>query len=253
MAGGGFVVEGRGRNYEGGVTGFVIVTCLVAAMGGLLFGYDLGISGGVTSMPSFLDQFFPSVVKKMKSAHESEYCKFDSELLTLFTSSLYLAALVASFAASVVTRKFGRKPSMFFGGLSFLLGSILNGVANSIALLIIGRLLLGVGVGFANQVCIQFILNSLSFVTNTDIFIHVYESIHQSFVHSWLLHSCSFSLSQFTFLKWHQPKSEELSIWASKWPLQSASWWQVLSMSVQPKSKADGDGESHSLSPRSPP
>ncbi|KAL0539237.1 hypothetical protein IC582_023420 [Cucumis melo] len=151
MAGGGFVVEGRGRNYEGGVTGFVIVTCLVAAMGGLLFGYDLGISGGVTSMPSFLDQFFPSVVKKMKSAHESEYCKFDSELLTLFTSSLYLAALVASFAASVVTRKFGRKPSMFFGGLSFLLGSILNGVANSIALLIIGRLLLGVGVGFANQ------------------------------------------------------------------------------------------------------
>ncbi|KAE8647956.1 hypothetical protein Csa_000629 [Cucumis sativus] len=152
MAGGGFVAEGRsGRNYEGGVTGFVIVTCLVAAMGGLLFGYDLGISGGVTSMPSFLDQFFPSVVKKMKGAHESEYCKFDSELLTLFTSSLYLAALVASFAASVITRKFGRKPSMFFGGLSFLIGSILNGVANGIGLLIIGRLLLGVGVGFANQ------------------------------------------------------------------------------------------------------
>lgn len=44
MAGGGFVVQG-GRNYEGGVTVFVIVTCLVAAMGGLLFGYDLGISG----------------------------------------------------------------------------------------------------------------------------------------------------------------------------------------------------------------
>ncbi|KAG6601059.1 Sugar transport protein 10, partial [Cucurbita argyrosperma subsp. sororia] len=150
MAGGGFVVQ-EGRNYEGGITTFVLVTCLVAAMGGLLFGYDLGISGGVTSMPSFLAHFFPSVVKKMKSVHESEYCKFDSELLTLFTSSLYLAALVASFAASIITRKFGRKPSMFIGGLSFLFGSILNGVANSIALLIIGRLLLGVGVGFANQ------------------------------------------------------------------------------------------------------
>ena len=193
MAGGGFVVQ-EGRNYEGGITTFVLVTCLVAAMGGLLFGYDLGISGlfvclvafdprssefkfffppngrnlfrtfwlwdvlagGVTSMPSFLAHFFPSVVKKMKSVHESEYCKFDSELLTLFTSSLYLAALVASFAASVITRKFGRKPSMFIGGLSFLFGSILNGVANSIALLIIGRLLLGVGVGFANQVCCHY-------------------------------------------------------------------------------------------------
>lgn len=116
-----------------------------------LFGLGF-LVGGVTSMPSFLDQFFPSVVQKMKSAHESEYCKFDSELLTLFTSSLYLAALVASFVASVVTRKFGRKPSMFIGGVSFLIGSILNGVANSILLLIFGRLLLGVGVGFANQV-----------------------------------------------------------------------------------------------------
>lgn len=44
MAGGGIVVQG-GRNYEGDVTVFVIVTCMVAAMGGLLFGYDLGISG----------------------------------------------------------------------------------------------------------------------------------------------------------------------------------------------------------------
>lgn len=103
-------------------------------------------------MPSFLNQFFPSVVKKMKGAHESEYCKFDSELLTLFTSSLYLAALVASFGASVVTQKFGRKPSMFLGGVSFLIGSVLNGIANNIEMLIFGRLLLGVGVGFANQV-----------------------------------------------------------------------------------------------------
>lgn len=47
MAGGAFVSEGGsgGGSYEGGVTGFVIITCVVAAMGGLLFGYDLGISG----------------------------------------------------------------------------------------------------------------------------------------------------------------------------------------------------------------
>ncbi|XP_007043260.2 PREDICTED: sugar transport protein 11 [Theobroma cacao] len=126
---------------------------MVAAMGGLLFGYDIGISGGVTSMESFLKKFFPSVLEKQKdeAAHESEYCKFDSQLLTLFTSSLYFAALVASFFAAAVTRTFGRKPSMFIGGLVFLIGSILNGVAMNVGLLIIGRLLLGVGVGFANQ------------------------------------------------------------------------------------------------------
>ncbi|KAJ1436341.1 Sugar/inositol transporter [Sesbania bispinosa] len=122
-------------------------------MGGLLFGYDLGITGGVTSMEPFLVKFFPSVYKQMKdeSSHESQYCKFDNELLTLFTSSLYLAALVASFFASTTTRMLGRKTSMFLGGLFFLVGALLNGFAVNVEMLIIGRLLLGFGVGYCNQ------------------------------------------------------------------------------------------------------
>ncbi|KAF8407426.1 hypothetical protein HHK36_006559 [Tetracentron sinense] len=153
MAGGGIVSQGEGKDYGGKVTAFVLMTCLVAATGGLIFGYDLGISGGVTSMDVFLKKFFPSVYKKMNddSGHQNQYCKFDSQLLTSFTSSLYIAALVASFFASATTRVFGRKISMSFGGTVFLLGSALNGAATNIAMLIIGRLLLGVGVGFANQ------------------------------------------------------------------------------------------------------
>ncbi|KAK8486470.1 hypothetical protein V6N13_077266 [Hibiscus sabdariffa] len=153
MAGGGYVAPGRGVAYEGRVTAFVICTCVIAASGGLLFGYDIGISGGVTSMEPFLKKFFPMVLKQESNAaaKQNEYCKFDSQLLTLFTSSLYLAALVASFIASMVTRIFGRKFSMFLGGLAFLIGAVLNGIAMNIEVLIIGRLLLGVGVGFANQ------------------------------------------------------------------------------------------------------
>ncbi|PRQ37086.1 putative major facilitator, sugar transporter, major facilitator superfamily [Rosa chinensis] len=154
MAGGGISVQGGGRNYEGGVTVFVVFACVAAATGGLLFGYDIGISGGVTSMESFLSKFFPSVYHKMKNEtadHQNQYCKFDSQLLTLFTSSLYIAALVASFFASSVTRRFGRKISMLVAGLVFFIGSILNGIASNIIILIISRLLLGVGVGFANQ------------------------------------------------------------------------------------------------------
>ncbi|KAK3408695.1 hypothetical protein EUGRSUZ_J00879 [Eucalyptus grandis] len=154
MAGGGsFAAQGPAGNYEGGVTVFVVITCVVAAMGGLLFGYDLGISGGVTSMDDFLLKFFPSVYHKTKegSIHDSQYCKYADEILTLFTSSLYIAALAASFVASWVTRAYGRKISMFTGGMAFLIGAILNGIAMNVELLIIGRLLLGVGVGFANQ------------------------------------------------------------------------------------------------------
>ncbi|CAL9135478.1 unnamed protein product, partial [Musa textilis] len=80
------------------------------------------------------------------------YCKFDNQNLQLFTSSLYLAALVASFIASKVCTKHGRRLTMQAASVFFLVGVILNAAAVNIAMLIIGRILLGIGVGFANQV-----------------------------------------------------------------------------------------------------
>ncbi|KAL2466409.1 Sugar transport protein 1 [Abeliophyllum distichum] len=50
-----------------------------------------------------------------------------------------------------MTKKFGRRKSMMFGGLIFLVGAIINAAAVHISMLIIGRVLLGIGVGFANQ------------------------------------------------------------------------------------------------------
>ncbi|CAN1812372.1 Sugar transport protein MST7 [Linum perenne] len=155
LVGGGFIESSGVVNYNypnHGFTRYMTLSCIVAAFGGLIFGYDLGISGGVTSMDPFLEKFFPSVYRKQKSDHQNNmYCKFDSHLLTLFTSSLYLAALFASVVASVVTRKWGRKISMFSGGFIFLIGAILNGSAVNVAMLIIGRIFLGIGVGFCNQ------------------------------------------------------------------------------------------------------
>ncbi|KAF8380540.1 hypothetical protein HHK36_028027 [Tetracentron sinense] len=145
-------VLSENRQYNGRMTPFVILSCMMAAMGGVIFGYDNGISGGVISMESFLRKFFPEVYRKMEEDTKiSNYCKFDSQLLTLFTSSLYIAGLVASFLASSVTRAFGRKPSIVVGGAAFLAGAALGGAAVDIYMLIFGRVLLGVGVGFANQ------------------------------------------------------------------------------------------------------
>ncbi|XP_057778547.1 hexose carrier protein HEX6 [Salvia miltiorrhiza] len=151
--GGGFAVASEaGGPYNGKVTTFVVLSCMMAAMGGVIFGYDIGISGGVTSMRPFLRKFFPNVYRRMmEDTKISNYCKFDSQLLTLFTSSLYLAGLIASFFASFTTKAYGRKPSIIIGGAAFLAGAALNGAALNIYMLIFGRLLLGVGVGFANQ------------------------------------------------------------------------------------------------------
>ncbi|KAK9135635.1 hypothetical protein Syun_014965 [Stephania yunnanensis] len=122
--------------YPGQMTTFVIFASLVVVCGGLMLGYDIGIYGGVTAMSYFLEPFFPDVYRKEQGIVSSnQYCKFDSHKLTFFTSSLYLAALVVQWPASYSTSKHGP----------------FNAAAIHVAMLYIGRLLLGLGVGFVIQ------------------------------------------------------------------------------------------------------
>lgn len=61
MAGGGLAPTGvakeRAEQYQGRVTLYVIIACIVAAVGGSIFGYDIGISGtfSFSSAKIFLD------------------------------------------------------------------------------------------------------------------------------------------------------------------------------------------------------
>lgn len=154
MAGGGFSAPANsaGAEFEAKITPIVIISCIMAATGGLMFGYDVGVSGGVTSMDDFLKKFFPVVYRrKYEPELDSNYCKYDNQGLQLFTSSLYLAGLVATFFASYTTRKLGRRLTMLIAGVLFIVGVVFNAAAQDLAMLIIGRILLGCGVGFANQ------------------------------------------------------------------------------------------------------
>ncbi|XP_031386807.1 sugar carrier protein A [Punica granatum] len=155
MAGGSLgptgVAKERAELYEGRATAYVIIACIVAAVGGSIFGYDIGISGGVTSMDGFLQKFFPEVYRNKQHARENNYCKYNDQVLASFTSSLYLAGLVASLVASPITRNYGRRASIICGGISFLIGAILNASAVNLAMLLLGRIILGFGIGFGNQ------------------------------------------------------------------------------------------------------
>ncbi|XP_061345964.1 sugar transport protein 5-like [Gastrolobium bilobum] len=151
MAGGGFSIDAPAIGYNGKITISVVLSCIVAASSGLIFGYDLGVSGGVTTMVPFLKKFFPEILRKAAGTEVNMYCVYDSQVLTLFTSSLYLAGLVSSLAASRVTAALGRRNTIMLGGTIFFAGGAINGGSENIAMLILGRILLGLGVGFTNQ------------------------------------------------------------------------------------------------------
>ncbi|KAJ4820114.1 Sugar transport protein 13 [Rhynchospora pubera] len=114
-------------------------------------------------MNDFLKEFFPTVYHTKHK--ESNYCKYDNQWLQLFTSSLYLAGFIATFFASYTTRNLGRKPTMLIAGFFFIVGVIFNGAAKNLAMLIVGRIILGCGIGFANQAVPLF----LSEIAPTDI------------------------------------------------------------------------------------
>lgn len=104
-------------------------------------------------MPPFLEKFFPKVYRQIaEEGSESNYCKYDNQGLQLFTSSLYLAGLMVTFFASYTTRILGRRLTMLIAGFFFIAGVGFNAAAQNLAMLICGRILLGCGIGFANQV-----------------------------------------------------------------------------------------------------
>lgn len=109
-------------------------------------------------MPDFLKKFFPVVYRRsQEKGLDNNYCKYNNQGLQWFTSSLYLAALIATLFASHTTRNLGRKITMLIAGMFFIVGVILNAGAVNLIMLILGRISLGCGVGFANQVtCTNF-------------------------------------------------------------------------------------------------
>lgn len=97
--------------------------------------------------------FFPASSQKDTATviPDDIYCNSGNQFRTLFTSSLYLAAFIASLIASSVTRSHGRNVSMGIGGFIYFIGIIISAASQNFLMLVIGRILIGVGIGFAIQ------------------------------------------------------------------------------------------------------
>jgi len=92
----------------------VIFIAMIAASGGLLFGFDNGITGGVIAQKPFQALFFPHMLNEDNTSSDP-FCKYDDHLLQLFTSCLFLAGAVAAIIGSWTCKRFGRKATMMAG------------------------------------------------------------------------------------------------------------------------------------------
>ncbi|ASG64116.1 MFS transporter [Kluyvera genomosp. 3] len=109
----------------------VIWICLLAALAGLLFGLDIGVISGA----------LPLIAK--------EYHLLDSQQEWI-VSSMMVGAAVATLCSGFLAYRLGRKYSLLIAAASFCLGAIICTCAVSPEMLIVGRLILGVGLGVAS-------------------------------------------------------------------------------------------------------
>jgi SP family galactose:H+ symporter-like MFS transporter len=113
-------------------TSFVFIAAVFAALGGLLFGYDTGvISGALIFIKS---QFQLSV--------------FQQELVV---SVVLIGAAVGALGGGRLADAFGRRLMLIVTALIFMAGELVCSAAASVGALIVGRIIVGLGIGLSSS------------------------------------------------------------------------------------------------------
>ena len=113
-----------------------------AAIGGMIFGYDQGVVSIVLVMDQFI-AVFPQVSEKSSSAG------FDKGLLT---AMIELGALIGALNQGWIADKISRKYSIIVAVVIFTVGSALQTGSISYAMLVVARLIGGIGIGMLSMV-----------------------------------------------------------------------------------------------------
>ena len=120
------------------VKGFVYIAVAIAAIGGLLFGYDTGvISGAILFIKK---QFLLSDIME-----------------EIVVSSVLVGAVIGAFFGGTLTDRFGRRRLIILAGIIFTMSAIGTALAPTIAWLIAGRITSGIAIGMASFISPMYI------------------------------------------------------------------------------------------------
>lgn len=112
----------------------------VTSFGGMLFGWDTGLIGGVLTMKSFQNSFD-------LNSKSAAYANLSGNIVSVLQAGCFFGAM----ASFYLSDKLGRKTALIVADIIFLIGSILQTTSGlnttSLAQLYVGRVIGGFGVG----------------------------------------------------------------------------------------------------------
>ncbi|KAI9669209.1 MAG: hypothetical protein M1817_004704 [Caeruleum heppii] len=124
---------GRGPSQMHGLTGkpLLYFTSVFVSLGVFLFGYDQGVMSGIITGPYFMDYFNQPT---------------RAEVGTM-VAILEVGAFVASLGVGRIGDIIGRRKTILYGSIIFFVGGGLQAFANGMPMMLLGRIIAGVGVG----------------------------------------------------------------------------------------------------------
>lgn len=115
-----------------GKSPYIFFISMIAAFGGLLFGFDIAIFSGT----------IPFI---------QPYYNLSEAQLGWTGSSLYVGCIIGTLITGYVTDRFGRKPPLIAAAAIFMVSSVMMGWASTYSALIMWRIIAGIGVGAASM------------------------------------------------------------------------------------------------------
>lgn len=139
---------------EAPVTWKAYLICAFASFGGIFFGYDSGYINGVLG-----SQIFKDAVEH-PGAEEVGY-----QNQSLIVSILSLGTFLGAIVAGDVADRIGRKWTVILGTLIYMIGVVIQmitGLGDPLAVITVGRLVAGLGVGFESAIVILYMSEIVS-------------------------------------------------------------------------------------------
>ena len=110
---------------------FVVLVAAIAALGGLLFGYDTGVISGATL---FITREF----------------SLDLKLQELTVSIVLVGAMIGASFAGWIADRLGRRLTLQLAGVIFAVGAVLSAIAPNIQELLTARVIVGLAIGICS-------------------------------------------------------------------------------------------------------
>ncbi len=127
-----------GNKAKSEVNGFVYFAVGVAALGGLLFGYDTGVISGAILFVT--KQFsLPATMEE------------------IVVSSVLVGAVVGATIGGALTGRFGRRKMIILAGIIFTVSALGTALAPTVGWLIAARVVSGIGIGIASFISPMYI------------------------------------------------------------------------------------------------